>query len=116
MITLREQLRQVAIAHVNEPWFNACGAPRAATELAAKAFLEDWPRDGFDARVVLEFCRRMLTAAMVPMDCPGVANAAAPTYWQCSGCFAQEGEGCRCGCDVCGADPGVDCYCRSTAR
>lgn len=60
-MTLLEQLEQVACRNVNEHWYAAISPPRAVSDLLAKAYEENWPRDSFDARVILECARRLKT-------------------------------------------------------
>jgi hypothetical protein len=73
MKTLLEQLRDVAISRINESWWNAVTPPRAAQELAGKAFIEDWDRDSLEAKVVLRYCSLINALGYVPESEPGVA-------------------------------------------
>lgn len=73
MMTLHQQLREIAIQMVNEPWYESVRAPRACEALMAMAYRENWPRDSFRARVVLEFDRRLHTGDhCVPLGTPGI--------------------------------------------
>jgi hypothetical protein len=73
-VRLIDQLREVAIRRVNEPWWRAVGPPRAVTDLAAKAFVENWDRDSFDARVVLRACQLFESPGHIG-DAPGIERA-----------------------------------------
>lgn len=52
-MTLMDQLKEVAIRRVNEPWWNSMAPPRCVDNLCALAFVENWDRDGHDAKVIL---------------------------------------------------------------
>lgn len=71
-MTLREQVEEVAVRRVNAAWFKAAGICRAVDDLLGKAFRENWPRDSWDARVILEFDRLLSTYGCVDYGRPGI--------------------------------------------
>lgn len=51
---LAEQIRELAIRRVNEAWFRVVHVPGAVRALLALAFVENWDRTSYDARVILK--------------------------------------------------------------
>lgn len=51
-MTLREQVIQIAIRVVNEPWSRSASIDRVVDKLIVTAFMERWPVDSVDCRAI----------------------------------------------------------------